>query len=482
MARHNHESATQSGTSEPKKTGFVKGLGLLSATNIVAGGMIGSGIYVVAPDMAQALGSPGWLLAAWFLTAIMTLAVALSYGELAAMYPNAGGQYVFLREAYSPLWGFLYGWTSFTVIQTGTIAAVGVAFAKYMGVLVPGISGNNWLFQLFQFHLGGHPVTVGLNTEQLVGITVIAGLTANNCINLNAGKLVQNIFTAVKIVSLAAIVFVGVIFAQPDGAFSTVDFWTRHTGEGWSSVPLFAAFFTAMVGSLFSSDAWNNVTFVAGEVQNPKRNLPLALFYGVGGVVLLYFLVNISYLQLLPFNELAHAPESRVAAVAMGKLTPWGATAISIAVMISTFGCLNGLILAGPRLYWAMAQDKLFFKAAGELEPTSHVPRKGLLMQGAWAALLTLSGTYSNLLDYVIFAALLFYTLTTVGVFILRKREPNRERPYKAFGYPFVPALYILTATTMMCVLLIYKPIYTWPGILIVALGVPVYWLWRRKA
>lgn len=464
-----------------KKTGqFVKGLGLLDSTNIVAGGMIGSGIFVVSQDIAQTVGSPGGLLLVWLITALMTIAVALSYGELAALFPNAGGQYVYLREAFSPLWGFLYGWTSFLVIQTGTIAAVAVAFAKYMGVLVPSISTSNWLWKAGVFELGGHSITVGLNTAQAVGIIVIGILTVNNCIHLNAGKWVQNIFTSAKILSLLIIVLVGILFVQTDSAIMQGDFFARTQGEGWGSLSLFAAIWVAMVGSLFSADAWNNITFVAGEVRNPQRNIPLALIFGVGGVVLLYFLVNVGYLCLLPFQDIAHAPEQRVAAAAMGRLVPWGAIAMSVVVMISTFGCLNSLILAGPRLYWAMAQDRLFFQAAGQLEVKRGVPQKGLILQAGWAALLTISGTYSDLLDYVIVAALFFYALTVVGVFVLRKTQPSKPRPYRTWGYPGIPVAYLLAALTMMVVLLIYKPLYTWPGLGIVILGVPVYQFWKK--
>ncbi len=463
---------------------FVRGLGLLDATNLVAGGMIGSGIFVVSQDIAFSVGSPGMLLVAWLVTGVMTLAVALSYGELAAMYPSAGGQYVYLREAYSPLYGFLYGWTSFLVIQTGTIAAVAVAFAKYLGVLVPSISTSNWIFTLTQIHLGEHAITVGLNTAQAVGIAVIFLLTLNNCIHLNAGKWVQNIFTTAKIFSLVALIVVGFIWAQENGSlatdFANGSFFTRRTGEGWGTWPLLAAFWTAMVGSVFSADAWNNITFVAGEVREPQRNLPLSMFFGVGGVVLLYFLVNVAYLQLLPFESIAHAPEARVAALAVNQLVPWGAVAMSVVVMVSTFGCLNGIILAGPRLYWAMAKDRLFFSVAGHLGEKSGVPQKGLILQGLWATVLTMTGTYSDLLDYAVFAAVLFYFISVLGIFILRKRVPNHPRPYKAWGYPFVPALYLACAGLMMIILLIYKPLYTWPGLGIVALGVPVYYLWRK--
>ena len=460
---------------------FVRGLGLMDATNIVAGAMIGSGIFVVAQDIAQGMGSPGWMLAVWAVTGLMTVAVSLSYGELAAMYPQAGGQYVYLREAYSPVWGFLYGWTLFMVIQSGSIAAVGVVFAKYLGVLVPGISTSNWLFRLGDISIGSKTIPIGLNSAQAIGIVVIALLTANNCINLNAGKWVQNVFTTAKVIALVGLIVIGLSLGRPDSAFHEAGFFTRRVGEAFGTLPLFAAFWTTMVGSMFASDAWNNVTFVAGEVRNPRRNIPLSLIFGAGGVVLLYFLVNVGYANLLPFQEIATAPEQRVAAAAVGRLVPWGAIAISVVVMVSTFGCLNGMILSGPRLYWAMARDGLFFKAAGQLGKKSGVPVKGLVLQGVWSALLALSGTYGDLLDYVMFAALLFYVLTVVGIFVLRRRVPDLPRPYKALGYPVVPILYLAATTVMMLVLLVYKPLYTWPGLLIVVLGVPVYFVWRAS-
>ncbi|MBI5536862.1 MAG: amino acid permease [Deltaproteobacteria bacterium] len=473
--------ATKRAGGQTAEGSFVRGLGLMDATNIVAGAMIGSGIFVVAQDIAQGVGSPGWMLMVWAVTGVMTVMVSLSYGELAAMYPQAGGQYVYLREAYSPLWGFLYGWTLFMVIQSGSIAAVGVVFAKYLGVLVPGISTSTWLFKLGDITAGSKTIPIGLNTAQAVGILVIALLTANNCINLNAGKWVQNVFTTAKVISLAALIVVGLTCGQAASAFHEPGFFTRRVGEAFGTLPMFAAFWTTMVGSMFASDAWNNVTFVAGEVRNPRRNIPLSLIFGAGGVVFLYFLVNVGYANLLPFQAIASAPEQRVAAAAVGTLVPWGAIAISVVVMVSTFGCLNGMILSGPRLYWAMAKDGLFFSAAGHLGKKSGVPVKGLVLQGVWSAILALSGTYGDLLDYVIFAAMLFYVLTVVGIFVLRRRAPDMERPYKAWGYPVVPILYLAAAVVMMLVLLVYKPLYTWPGVLIVALGVPVYFVWRAS-
>jgi APA family basic amino acid/polyamine antiporter len=465
----------------PHEGKFVRALGLFDGTAIVAGGMIGSGIFIVSQEIAATVGSGGWLLLVWIITAAMTLAVALSYGELAAMYPEAGGQYVYLREAYGPLPGFLYGWTLFLVIQSGCLAAVGVAFAKYLGVLVPWISTKNWLFHATDLKAGSMIIPVGVNTAQLVGIAIIALLTANNCINLKAGKLVQNVFTTAKALSLVVIIVVGFAFGRPDSALHEPGFWTAR-GAGAAPLAgfaLFAAVWVAMIGSMFSADAWNNVTFVAAEVKDPRRNVGRALILGAGGVVVLYVLVNVAYLNLLPFNAIATAPEQRVAAAAIGRVVPWGAIAIAVVVMVSTFGCLNGMILAGPRLYYAMARDGVFFEAAGHLGVRSGVPVKGLVIQGVWSALLTLSGTYSDLLAYVMFAALLFYVLTIAGIFVLRRKAPDLERPYKAWGYPVVPALYIVAALTMMVIILIYKPLYTWPGLVIVALGVPVYFVWR---
>lgn len=462
---------------------FVQGLGLFDATMIVAGGMIGSGIFIVSQDIAATVGSAGWLLIVWVITGLLTVMAALSYGELAAMYPDAGGQYVYLREAYSPLWGFLYGWTLFLVIQSGSIAAVGVAFAKYLGVLVPGISTTNWILHAGDFQVGTKTLAVGLNTVQAVAIVVVALLTANNCINLAAGKWVQNVFTVAKVLSLLVIIACGLAFGLPDSALWEPGFWAAHAGDGTplAGTALFAAIMVSMVGSMFASDAWNNVTFVAGEVKDPRRNVGRSLILGAGGVVLLYLLVNVAYLHLLPFEGISGAPEQRVAAAALARVVPWGAVAISIMVMVSTFGCLNGMILSGPRLYYAMARDGLFFHAAGHLSQRGRVPVRGLIIQGVWSGILTLSGTYSDLLDYVIFAALLFYVLTVVGLFVLRRRAPDLPRPYRAWGYPWVPALYVILASVMMLILLLEKPLYTWPGLGIVALGIPVYFGWRAR-
>ncbi len=454
---------------------FVRGLGLLDSTMIVAGSMIGSGIFIVSADIARQVGAPGWLLMVWVITGLLTIVGALSYGELAAMFPDAGGQYIYLREAHGPLWGFLYGWTLFLVIQTGTIAAVAVAFAKFLGVLMPSISASNTLFALGP---------VSFSTQRLVGIAVVALLTFTNTRGLQTGKIVQNLFTAAKVGALALLIlltlFVG---SNRTAALHTADFWTPlFEGQALSTMALMIALGTAMVGSLFSSDAWNNIGFAAAEVKEPHRTVPRAMMYGTILVTVLYILANISYLAALPMEAIQHAPEDRVATAAAQTIFGGNAAVImAIAIMISTFGCVNGLILAGARVYYAMAQNGLFFKKAGELN-AHGVPANGLVLQGVWAALLTLSGTYGDLLDYVIFAALLFYVLTVVGIFVLRRKRPEAPRPYKAWGYPVIPALYIVFATLIMIDLLIFKPSYTWPGLGLVLTGLPVYLFWRRKS
>ncbi len=470
-------------TIQPAREGeFHRELGLLDASAIVAGSMIGSGIFIVSADAARTVGSPGWLLLVWVLNAIITVLGAMAYGELAAMMPRAGGQYVYLREAYSPLLGFLYGWTLFLVIQTGTIAAVAVGFAKYLGVLVPWVSAQHLLFQLGP---------VSFSTQRLVAISVIALLTWSNSLGVREGKLVQNVFTSAKVAALAALILLGLFVSRNTEAV------TANVKNFWGEQPVSLGFLMlvggAMVGPLFSSDAWNNVTFAAGEVKNPRRTLPLSLIGGTAVVMGLYCLTNLAYLSLLPLNGTAagatafergiqYAAEDRVATAAASMIFGANAAAImAAAIMVSTFGCLNGLILAGPRLYYAMAQDRLFFAKTARLN-AAGVPAGGLWFQMVWASVLTLSGTYGNLLDYVIFAALLFYVLTVVGLFLLRRSRPEAERPYRAFGYPWLPGLYVLTAAVIMLDLLFVKPAYTWPGLLIVLTGVPVFFLWRRRA
>jgi basic amino acid/polyamine antiporter, APA family len=494
---------------EPE-TKFVQGLGLMDSTMLVAGSMIGSGVFIVSADIARHVGSSGWLLACWVVTGALTIGAALSYGELAAMMPRAGGQYVYLREAYSPLWGFLYGWTLFLVIQTGTIAAVAVAFARYLGVLFPAVSSTRWILPPVNL---SDKYALSLSIQQGVAILIIVLLTWINTRGLQIGKLIQNVFTSTKVLSLAALIVVGLLIGR-NAAVLHANFahpWTPRdvtpVKPDFSFVPailatagvfgLFIAFCVAQVGSLFSSDAWNNVTFTAGEVKNPRRNLPLSLALGTGLVTLLYLLANFAYLCLLPLAKIQTAPDDRVATVAIETVFPGAGTMImAIAIMVSTFGCNNGLILSGARVYYAMARDGLFFRATANLNRRS-VPAVGLLLQGVWTCLLVLPRTrlhvaaagseqygnlYSDLLDYVIFAVLIFYVLTIVGLFILRRTRPQAERPYRAFGYPVVPGLYLVAASAIALVLLFYQTKTSLPGLVIVAAGVPIYFLWRHRA
>jgi basic amino acid/polyamine antiporter, APA family len=451
------------------QSGLVKGLGLVSATTLVMGSMIGSGVFIVAADISRQVQSPGLLIMTWVVTAILTLIAALSYGELAAAMPHAGGQYIYLREAFGPMYGFLYGWTLFMVIQTGTIAAVAVAFAKYAGVFVPWISAQNYL-------VGSGKI--GLTTQQLVAIAIIVSLTAINTRGIRTGAMVQNVFTFAKVAALLGLVICGFLVGRnAEAVASNFHGFMRNADWGFTAIRLVGV---AMVGSLFSSDAWNNVTFTAGEVRNPRRNLPLSLALGVLIVSALYIASQFVYLNVLTFPEIQHAAEDRVATAAASKM--FGGVAVQLmaaAIMVSTFGCANGLILSGARVYFAMAKDKLFFKRAGELDPKTHSPIFALIVQSAWAVLLTLSGSYNDLLDYVIFAVLLFYILTIIGLFVLRRTRPDLDRPYKAIGYPVLPALYIVAASLIEVLLLLYKPNYTWPGLIIVLLGLPVYFIWR---
>jgi APA family basic amino acid/polyamine antiporter len=409
----------------------------------------------------------------WFATAALTLIAALSYGELAAAMPQAGGQYVYLRESFGPLSGFLYGWTLFLVIQTGTIAAVAVAFAKFAGVFVPWISAQN--------HLIGSG-RLGLTTQQFVGIAVVLLLSAVNMRGIRTGAVVQNVFTFAKTAALLGLVAIGFLLGRNPAALAR-NFGGNFWGSAGGMLHVVRLVGVAMVGALFSADAWNNVTFTAGEVRNPRRNLPLSLALGVAIVMALYLSANFVYLNVLPLEAIQHAPEDRVATAAVEHiLGPAGRQIMAAAIMISAFGCVNGLILAGARVYYAMALDGLFFRKAATLEPHHHAPVFALALQCVWAMLLTLSGSYSDLLDYVIFAVLLFYILTIAGIFVLRRTRPDMERPYRAFGYPLLPAAYIAAAGLIEVLLLAYKPHYTWPGLIIVLLGVPVYFIWRRKA
>jgi APA family basic amino acid/polyamine antiporter len=454
-----------------RQAGLIKGLGLIDSTTLVMGSMIGSGIFIVAADISRQVNSPGLMLMTWFVTAFMTLTAALSYGELAAAMPHAGGQYVYLREAFGPMWGFLYGWTLLLVIQTGTIAAVAVAFAKYTGVFLPSISAQNYLI--------GSGRT-GLNTQELLAIGVVLLLSWTNTRGIRTGAVVQNVFTFAKTAALLGLLGFGFLLGRnPEAVHRNFGNFWQNSGWNFDTVRLIGV---AMVGALFSSDAWNNVTFTAGEVRNPKRNLPLSLALGVGIVSLLYIGCNIVYLNVLPLEAIQHAAEDRVAtAAAAGILGTVAVPVMAAAIMISTFGCNNGLILAGARVSYAMAKDGLFFRRAAVIDPIHHTPRFALLVQCIWTVLLILSGSYSDLLDYVIFAALLFYILTIAGLFVLRRTRPDMDRPYRAFGYPVLPAAYIVAAVVIEILLLLYKPNYTWPGLIIVLLGLPVYFVWSRR-
>ncbi|MFN2432763.1 MAG: APC family permease [Gemmatimonadota bacterium] len=478
-------------------TEFKRGLGLYDSTMVVVGSMIGSGIFIVSAFMARQIGSPGWLLVAWVVTGVLTVTAALSYGELAAMMPRAGGQYVYLREAFSPLWGFLYGWTLFLVIQTGTIAAVAVAFARFTGVLVPGLAEDAYLVP--PIHLTQR-YAVSLSTAQLLALLSIALLTWTNTRGIETGKLVQNLFTTTKTGALLALIAVGLLLGWNAEAVS------GNFGALWSvrdpdpvvagltaatAFGLFVAICVSQTGSLFASDAWNNITFTAGEVKDPRRNIPLSLALGTGIVTLIYLLANVAYLVTLPLEAIRNAPSDRVGTATLEAIFPGaGAAVMALAIMVSTFGCNNGLILAGARAYYAMARDGLFFERAGKLN-RARVPAWGLVVQGVWASALVLPRTfnsetgaygnlYGDLLDYVVSAALIFYILTIAGIFRLRVKRPDVPRPYRAFGYPVVPALYILGATTILLVLFVYRPATTWPGLGIVLLGLPVYALRAR--
>ncbi|MFZ9760942.1 MAG: APC family permease [Candidatus Kapaibacteriota bacterium] len=470
---------------------FKRDLGLFDSTMIVIGSMIGSGIFIVSADISRTIGGGGWVLLVWALTGIFTLIAALSYGELAGMMPKAGGQYVYLREAYNPFIAFLYGWTLFSVIQTGTIAAVAVAFAKYTGIFIPFVSEKNIVLSLGSFHITG---------AQLLAILSIWILTAINLRGVREGKIIQNVFTFSKTAALIILIALGLFFA---GDSTT---WTNNLSTFWDAqqiLPdgttidlagaiLIAMFGTAMVGSIFSSDAWNNITFTAGEVREPSRNIPLSLAIGTGIVTLLYILANIAYMHVLPvigFPEgtdvmargMQFAVSDRVGAAAAEIIFGASGAAIMAAlIMVSTFGCNNGIILSGARAYFAMAKDGLFFSKAGDLNENG-VPGKALIIQAIWASLLCLSGTYGALLDYVVTAVLIFYILTIFGIFRLRTMKPNADRPYKAFGYPILPALYIAFAAAIILDLLLFKPGTTIPGVLLVLTGIPLYAFMKRK-
>jgi len=477
---------------------FRRVLGLFDATMIVVGAMIGSGIFLVSAEMARLLGSAGWVLVAWGVTAVLTLAAALSYGELAAMMPRAGGQYVYLREAFSPLVGFLYGWTLFTVIQTGTVAAVAVGFARYAGVLLPVIGEDRYLVP--PLHLG-YGYAVSLSTAQVVAIAVIALLTWTNTRGIEYGRLIQNVFTSVKSLALIGLIGVGLVLGTNEAAIGAniPALWVPDHPvplapglDARSPYGLLVALALAQVGSLFASDAWNNITFTAGEMRNPGRDLPLSLALGTGLVMTLYLAANVTYLVTLPLETLRVVPADRVAAATLDVALPgFGGRLLAVGIMISTFGCANGMLMAGARAYFAMARDGVFFRKGGELT-ARQVPAWGLWVQGSWAALLVLPRTYdassglygnlySSLLDYVVSAALLFYILTIGGLFRLRWRRPDAPRPYRAVGYPLVPAGYVLAATAILLLLAVYRTSTTAPGLVIVLLGVPSYFLFLKR-
>ena len=487
---------------------LVKGLGLTSATTLVMGSMIGSGIFIVSAEIAREVNSPALLIGAWLVTGFMTIVGALSYGELAAMMPRAGGQYVYLRESLGPLWGFLYGWTLFLVIQTGTVAAVGVAFGKFLGYFFPSVAADHWILHIA--HVPPIPLgpmvlgnmDVGLNTQNLCGIVIVIFLTVLNIFGLKLGAAVQNLFTIAKVSALAGLVITGIFVGRNAQAIAANfgNFWrwdSPHSATGTAAGPFVGALTilaVAQVGSLFSADAWNNVTFTAGEVKNPKRNLPLSLAVGTGVVILLYVAANFIFLAHLPFDGnpagtdvvargIKYAASDRVGtAVLQQMFGSSGAGLMAIAILISTFGCCNGLILSGARVYYAMAKDGLFFKSTGKVHPRYLTPKNALIVQGIWTCVLCLSGSYGQLLDYIIFAVLVFYILTIGGLFVLRRTQPQAERPYRAIGYPVLPAIYIVMALFIDVVLLRYKPQYTWPGLIIVLLGIPVYFIWSRRS
>ncbi len=465
---------------------FKPSLSLLDATMIVAGSMIGSGIFIVSAEVSQVLGSAGWMMAMWVLAGVVTLIAALSYGELSGMYPKAGGQYVYLREAYNPFVAFLFGWTQFGVIQTGTIAAVAMAFAKYIGYFKPELSENSFVFEAGSFHI---------SVAQLVAIASIILLTFINTRGVKNGKIIQTVFTFTKLFSLFGLIVFGLLLGAKQ------EIWDANWQNAWqamrigdgggtaltvpvalSGMALFGAMAISMKGTLFSSDAWNNVTFIAGEIRNPQKNIGRALFLGTFIVTIIYVAANLMYLAVIPFHDIAFAKDGRVGMAAAERIfgTGVGAMAIAVMIIISTFGCNNGLILSGARIYFTMAQDGLFFKKAGELN-RYNVPSYSLWVQCIWASLLCLTGKYGDLLAMVIFGVLIFYILTIAGIFILRKKQPDIPRSYKAFGYPVLPAIYMLVAFALAVLLLIYEYKYAVPGLGIILLGIPLYYLAMRK-
>jgi basic amino acid/polyamine antiporter, APA family len=472
---------------------FKPTLGLMDATMIVAGSMIGSGIFLVSADIVRNVGGTGWLILVWLITGFMTVTAAMSYGELSGMFPKAGGQYIYLKEAYNPLTGFLYGWSFFAVIQTGTIAAVGVAFSKYAAYIIPALSEDNHILSIqTSTNSCGYPVYFTISAAQVASIALIAFLTYTNTRGVKGGKWIQNIFTSTKLLALFGLIIAGFLAFRPEvwhanwsGAWqATKSSWKKacdHT-LGFNISPisgaaLFGGIAAAMVGSVFSSDAWNNVTFIAGEIKNPQKNIGASLFLGTLIVTVIYVCANLMYVAVLPLNEIAHAEKDRIAVAAsqviFGKS---GTKIIALLIMVSTFGCNNGLILAGARVYYSMARDKLFFRRAGTLNKNA-VPQWALWAQFAVASVLCLSGKYGDLLDMISFVVVIFYVLTILGIFILRKKRPDLPRPYKAFGYPVLPIIYIVMGTSFCVLLIIYKPEFTWPGLIIALLGIPLYYI-----
>lgn len=453
-------------------TTFKQSLTLMDATMIVAGSMIGSGIFIVSADITRNVGSAGWLIAVWLITGFMTITAAVSYGELSGMYPKAGGQYVYLKEAFNPLIAFLYGWSFFAIIQTATIAAVGVAFAKFLAYLVPSVSED-----LVAFDLG----FLKISPAQLVAIVLILFLTYVNTRGIKSGKLIQTTFTVTKLASLFGLIVFGLIMFKPEvWNANWTDAWNLHTLGTTESLTIAAALgaiAASMVGSIFSSDAWNNVTFIAGEIKNPKRNIGLALFLGTLIVTIIYVATNVMYTAVLPLDGIASVDKDRVAVAASNAIFGnVGTIIIALMIMVSTFGCNNGLILAGARVYYTMAKDGLFFKPAGELNKY-FVPQWALWVQGIIACLWSISGRYGQLLDMISFVVVIFYVMTIMGIFILRGKRPDIERPYKAFGYPILPAIYIVMGIAFCILLIIYKPQFTWPGLIITLIGIPLYYI-----
>jgi len=478
--------------SEPSGS-LVRGINLPAAVSLVVGSMIGSGIFIVSADIGRQMGSPGLLVLVWVITAVITVMGALSQCELAAMYPRAGGPYVFLREGLGPLWGFLYGWTLLLVIQTGTIAAVAVAFAKFLAVLAPRITPDVFEFSLIRFRAPGEllfalfgraPATpsyieIGLSWQRIVGIATVVILTWINVRGVKEAAWIQTVLTVTKVAAVGGLILLGLtIGRRPEVAAQNLGGFFANVDWSLALLPIMGA---AMVGSLFSSDAWNNVTFAASEVQNPQRNLPLAMVLGTSIVGLIYVSANFAYLSTLSLGEIQHAAEDRVGTAAAEVIFgDAGRTLMAIAIMISTFGCNNGLILAGARVSYAMAKDGLFFRNVGSVDPVRHTPKIALWVQCLWTSVLALSGGYNDLLNYVIFAAVLFYFLTAIALFRLRSLKPDAPRPVTTIGYPWLPGLYCLLTGAIMVNLLFKSPLYTWPGLIIVALGVPVYFAWRR--